>query len=158
MLFEKWDLHLKQNIMKAIKLFSLLAIIISLASCDAVRQATNTTGGAVFSLNGKWQLTSNNPENTMLNSVVTVSLFSKEGRLTYVANNTQCFRENDVKWKNIQTDNAGGFTLDNLISNCSSGSLVYQAATIFVINNGEIRVSGKNAAGQDNIQTFTRIK
>ncbi|MCY7293655.1 MAG: hypothetical protein LH615_15865 [Ferruginibacter sp.] len=144
--------------MKAIKLFSLLAIIIALASCDAVRQATNTTGGAVFSLNGKWQLTSNTPENTMLNSVVTVSLFSKEGRLTNVANNTQCYRENDVKWKTIQTDNAGGFTLDNLISNCTSGSLVYQPAAITVINNGEIRLTGKNAAGQDNTQTFTRVK
>ncbi len=144
--------------MKALKLFSLLAIIISLASCDAVRQATNTTGGAVFSLNGKWQLSSNSPENTMLNSVVTVSLFSKEGRLTYVANNTQCYRENDIKWKNIRTDNAGGFTIDNLMSNCTSGSLVYQLASISVINNNEIRLSGKNAAGQDNSQIWIRVK
>lgn len=144
--------------MKTIKLFSLLAIIILFASCDTIRQATNTTGGAVFSLNGKWQLSSNSPENTMLNSVVTVSLFSKEGRLTYVANNTQCYRENDVKWKTIKTDNAGGFTLDNLMSNCTSGSLVYQPATITVINNNEIRLNGKNVAGQDNTQTFTRIK
>jgi hypothetical protein len=144
--------------MKAIKLFSLLSIIISFVSCDAVRNATNTTGGSVFSLNGKWQLSSNTPENTMLNSIVTVSLFSKEGRLTYVSNNTQCYRENDVKWKTIKTDNAGGFTLENLMSNCSSGSLVYQPATVSVINNNEIRLSGKNAAGQDNSQTWTRVK
>ena len=144
--------------MKTIKLFTLLAIVILFASCDTIRNATNTTGGAVFSLNGKWQLSSNSPENTMLNSVVTVSLFSKEGRLTYVANNTQCYRENDVKWKTIKTDNAGGFTLDNLMSNCTSGSLVYQPATITVINNNEIRLNGKNVAGQDNTQTFTRIK
>ena len=144
--------------MKSIKLFSLLAIIISFASCDTIRNATNTTGGSVFSLNGKWQLSSNTPENTMLNSVVTVSLFSKEGRLTYLANNTQCYRENDVKWKTIKTDNAGGFTLDNLMSNCTSGSLVYQPATITVANNNEIRLSGKNAAGQDNSQTWTRVK
>ena len=144
--------------MKTIKLFTLLAIVILFASCDTIRNATNTTGGAVFSLNGKWQLSSNSPENTMLNSVVTVSLFSKEGRLTYVANNTQCYRENDVKWKTIKTDNAGGFTLDNLMSNCTSGSLVYQPANITVINNNEIRLNGKNVAGQDNTQTFTRIK
>lgn len=144
--------------MKAIKLFSLLAIIISLASCDAVRQATNTTGGTVFSINGKWQLSSNSPENTMLNSVVTVTLFSKEGRLTFLSNNSQCYRENDIKWKNIKTDNAGGFTLDNLMSNCTSGSLVYQPATITVINNGEIRLTGKNVAGQDNTQTWTRVQ
>ena len=144
--------------MKTFKLLSLLVFIISFASCDTIRQATNTTGGAVFSLNGKWQLSSNSPENTMLNSVVTVSLFSKEGRLTFVANNTQCYRENDVKWKAIKTDNAGGFTIDNLMSNCTSGSLVYQPATIAVVNTNEIRLSGKNAAGQDNTQTWTRIK
>ena len=111
--------------MKTLKLLSLLAIIISFASCDAVRQATNTTGGAVFSLNGKWQLTGNNPENTLLNSVVTVSLFSTEGKLTYLGNNTQCYRENDIKWKNIKSDKSGVYTLNNLLSNCSSGALNY---------------------------------
>ena len=143
--------------MKALKLFSLLAIIIAFASCDTIRQATNTTGGAVFSLNGKWQLTNNNPENSLLNSVVSVSLFSSEGKLTFLANNNQCYRENDIKWKNIKSDKAGGYTIDNLLSNCNSGALNYQPATITVISNTEIRVNGKNAAGQDNTQTWTRI-
>ena len=144
--------------MKTLKLLSLLAVVIAFTSCDAVRQATNTTGGAVFSLNGKWQLTSNNPENTLLNSVVSVSLFSTEGKLTYLGNNTQCYRENDIKWKNIKSDKAGGYTIDNLLSNCNSGALNFQPATITVINNNEIRVNGKNAAGQDNTQTWARIK
>ena len=157
MLFENWRLHLKQIIMKAIKLFSLLAIVLAFASCDAVRQVTNTTGGAVFSLNGKWQLTSNNPENTLLNSVVSVTLFSSEGKLTFLGNNTQCYRENDIKWKNIKSDKAGGYTIDNLLSNCNSGALNYQPASITVISNNEIRVNGKNAAGQDNSQTWSRI-
>lgn len=143
--------------MKALKLFSLLAVIIAFASCDTIRQATNTTGGAVFSLNGKWQLTNNNPENSLLNSVVSVSLFSSEGKLTFLANNNQCYRENDIKWKNIKSDKAGGYTIDNLLSNCNSGALNYQPATITVISNTEIRVNGKNAAGQDNTQTWTRI-
>lgn len=143
--------------MKALKLFSLLAIIIAFASCDTIRQATNTTGGAVFSLNGKWQLTNNNPENSLLNSVVSVSLFSSEGKLTFLGNNNQCYRENDIKWKNIKSDKAGGYTIDNLLSNCNSGALNYQPATITVISNTEIRVNGKNAAGQDNTQTWTRI-
>lgn len=143
--------------MKALKLFSLLAVIIAFASCDTLRQATNTTGGAVFSLNGKWQLTNNNPENSLLNSVVSVSLFSSEGKLTFLANNNQCYRENDIKWKNIKSDKAGGYTIDNLLSNCNSGALNYQPATITVISNTEIRVNGKNAAGQDNTQTWTRI-
>ena len=157
MLFENCQLNLKTNFMKALKLFSLLAIILAFTSCDAVRQATNTTGGAVFSLNGKWQLTSNNPENTLLNSVVSVSLFSSEGKLTFLSNNTQCYRENDIKWKSIKSDKAGGYTIDNLLSNCNSGALNYQPATIAVISNNEIRISGKNAAGQNNSQTWSRI-
>ena len=158
MLFENEHLNLKTIIMKTLKLLSLLAVVIAFTSCDAVRQATNTTGGAVFSLNGKWQLTSNNPENTLLNSVVSVSLFSTEGKLTYLGNNTQCYRENDIKWKNIKSDKAGGYTIDNLLSNCNSGALNFQPATITVINNNEIRVNGKNAGGQDNTQTWARIK
>ncbi|MFN0082514.1 MAG: hypothetical protein ACKVOM_08350 [Ferruginibacter sp.] len=144
--------------MKSIKLLSLVAIVIAFASCTAVRQATNTTGTAVFSLNGKWQLSSNNPENTMLNSVATVTLFSSQAKLTFIANNTQCYRENDIKWKNIKSDNTGGFTIDNLLSNCTSGALNYQPAAIAVVSNDDIRITGKNAAGQDNTQTWTRIK
>lgn len=158
MLFENWAITLKNNFMKTIKLFSFLAIIIALTSCDAVRQATNTTSTAVFSLNGKWQLTNNNPENTLLNSVVTVTLFSSQAKLTYVSNNTQCYREDDIKWKNIKSDKTGGFAIDNLLSNCSSGALNYQPATIAVVSNDEIRITGKNVAGQDNTQTWTRIK
>ena len=158
MLFENCHSHLKIYIMKTLKLFSLLGFLFAMASCDAVRQATNTTGGAVFSLNGKWQLSNNNPENTLLNSIVTVSLFSSEGKLTYLGNNTQCYRENDIKWKNIKSDKAGGYVIDNLLSNCNSGALNYQPATIAVISNGEIKVNGKNAAGQNNTQTWTRMK
>ena len=144
--------------MKSIKLFSMLGIILAFASCDVVQQATNTTGGAVFSLNGKWQLSSNTPENTLLNSIVTVSPFVSEGRLTYAANNTQCYRESDIKWKNIKSDKAGGYTIDNLISNCSSGALNYVPATIFVVSNTEIRITGRNAAGQENTQTWMKVK
>jgi hypothetical protein len=158
MLFENCANTLKNNFMKSIKLFSFLAIIIALTSCDAVRQATNTTSTAVFSLNGKWQLTNNNPENTLLNSVVTVTLFSSQAKLTYVSNNTQCYRENDIKWRNIKSDKTGGFDIDNLLSNCSSGALNYQPASVSVDSNDEIRITGKNVTGQDNTQTWTRIK
>ncbi len=144
--------------MKAIKLFSLLAFILAMVSCETLQQATNTTGTAVFSLNGKWQLNSNSPENTLLNSIVTVTPLISQGTLTYVANNSQCYRENDIKWKNIRSDKAGGYTIDNLLSNCASGALNYQSAAIYVISNSEIRITGKNAAGQDNTQTWSRIK
>ncbi len=144
--------------MKTVKLLALAVVIISFASCDAVRQATNTTGGAVFSLNGKWQMNSNIPENTLLNSVVTVSPFISQGTLSTVANNTQCYREKDLKWKTIKTDKAGGYTIENATSNCTSGTLSYLPASITVVNNNEIKIVGKNAAGADNTETWTRVK
>jgi hypothetical protein len=144
--------------MKTVKLLAFATVIISFASCDAVRQATNTTGGAVFSLNGKWQMNSNIPENTLLNSVVTVAPFISQGTLSTVANNTQCYREKDLKWKTIKTDKAGGYTIENATSNCASGTLSYLPATITVVNNNEIKIVGKNAAGADNTETWTRIK
>lgn len=144
--------------MKAITLILLSGILFSITSCDAIKQATNTTGGAIFSLNGEWQLASNTPENTMVGSVVTVSPFNSEGVLTTVINNSQCYRQKDIKWKNIKSVKTGGFTLDNMLSNCTSGSLLYELATITVISNKEIKLAGKNAAGQDNVQTWTRIK
>ncbi len=144
--------------MKTVKLLAFAAIVVSFVSCDAVRQATNTTGGAVFSLNGKWQLNSNMPENTLLNSVVTVTPFISQGTLTTVANNTQCYRDKDLKWKTIKTDKAGGYTIENAASNCTGGSLSYLPATITVVNNNEIKIVGKNAAGVDNIETWARVK
>ncbi|MFC4261865.1 hypothetical protein ACFOWM_03160 [Ferruginibacter yonginensis] len=144
--------------MKSIKLLSIVAILIALVSCDAVRQVTNTTGGAVFSLNGKWQLTTNTPENTLVGSIVTVTPFLSEGKLVTLLNNTQCYRVNDVKWKNIKSDKAGGYTIENLLSNCSTSTLNYQAATITVVTNDEIRVVGNNVDGVGNTQTWVRVK
>ena len=144
--------------MRSIKLFAALALLVAFTSCDTLQQATNTTGGPLFSLNGRWQLGSNTPENTLLNTIVTVSPLVSEGVISSLSNNNQCYRENDVKWKNIRTDKAGGYTLDNLLSNCSSGALNYQPAVIYVVNTNEIRITGMNAAGQQNTQTWTRIR
>jgi hypothetical protein len=144
--------------MKTVKLLAFASIIISFASCDAFKQATNTTGGAVFSLNGKWQLNSNIPENTLLNSIVTVSPFISQGTLTTVSNNTQCYREKDSKWKTIKTDKASGYTIENATSSCTTGTLSYLPATITVVNNNEIKIVGKNATGVDNTETWTRVK
>ncbi len=143
--------------MKTIKLFFILFTAIALTSCDAIKSATNTTGGAIFSLNGKWQLESNSPENTLTGTIVTVSPLISEGKISTLANNTQCYREKDIKWKSIKSDKAGGYTLDNLLSNCASASLTYQAANIFVVSNNEIRITGTNVAGQANSQTWKRL-
>jgi hypothetical protein len=144
--------------MKTIKLLSITSIILLFASCDAFKQATNTTGGAVFSLNGKWQLNSNVPENTLLTSTVSVAPFIAQGILSSVANNTQCYRQNDIKWKNVKTDKAGGYIIENSISNCTTGTLSYLPATIMVVSNNEIKIASKSAAGIDNVEIWTRVK
>ena len=137
-------------------LASLCALFV-FAGCDTLQNASNSTG-TVFSLNGQWKLTSNLPENTLTGSVVTVAPFISEGKLTVLANNTQCYRENDVKWKDIVTDKAGGFTMNNLLASCTGGTLNYQPATIKVVNADEIRIVGKNVAGVENTQVWTRIR
>lgn len=142
--------------MKSIKFLGFLFTVISFISCEALKKTSNTTGG-VFSLNGQWELASNTPENTLVGSKVTVAPFISEGRFTAIANNSQCFRENDIKWKNIVTNNNGGFLLNNLLSSCTTGSLNYQPATITIVNNNEILLTGRNVNGQDNTQTWRRV-
>lgn len=142
--------------MRAIKFLVVLLTSIFFISCDALKKTSNTTGG-VFSLNGQWELTSNTPENTLVGSKVTVAPFINEGKFTALLNNTQCFRENDIKWKNIATNNNGGFLLNNLLSNCNAASLNYQPATITVVSTNEIRLTGRNVNGQDNSQTWKRV-
>jgi len=142
--------------MKIIKLLTFSLILLTLFSCDAVQKATNSTGG-VFSLTGQWQLTANTPENTLIGSKVTVAPIVSEAAFTSLVNNTQCYRENDIKWKNILTDKNGGFTVSQLLSNCTAGTLNYQPASIYVVNSNEIRLTGKNAEGLDNTQTWKRV-
>ena len=141
--------------MKSIKFFAFLFSAVSLFSCDAIKQATNSTGSA-FTLSGQWLLESNSPENLLVGSKVTVAPFLSDGRITTLASSGNCLRENDVTWKNILADNAGGFTISNLVSGCSG--LNYKPANIYVMNSNQIRITGKNASGQDNTQLWKRIK
>jgi hypothetical protein len=67
-----------------------------------------------------------------------------------------CLRQADVLWKDIVSDGSGGFTLNNLVTGCNG--LNYQAATIYVINSDQIRVTGKNIFAQDITQLWKRIK
>ncbi len=145
--------------MKSISLIAFVAVLFTFSSCETVQQITNTTTtGSVFSINGKWQLNSNSLDNTLINSVVTVTPFIAEGRFTYLANNNQCYRENDIKWKNLKANKNGGYTLESASSNCNSGSLTYSNANIDVVNNNEIRLVGRNATGSDYTQSWVRIK
>lgn len=126
-------------------------------SCDTIKQVTNSTGTG-FSLNGKWKLISNSPENALVGSVVSVTSFVAEGKLVTLQNNSQCYRENDIKWKDVKAQTNGTFNINNLLSNCSSGDLNYQPAIIEVVTNDQIKITGKNVAGADNVQTWDRVK
>lgn len=132
-----------------------LFTIITLFSCDTIKKSSNSTG-TVFSLNGEWQLTANS-DNSLIGSSVLVYPFVPDAKFKKLVNNTQCFRETDVKWKNIATDNNGGFTVNNLQSSCTGGAPQYVPAAIVVVNTNEIKVNGKNAAGENSSQTWKRI-
>ena len=141
--------------MKFIKILALVFIGFSFTGCDAIQKATNSTGSA-FSLTGKWTLNTNTPENVLVGSVVTVTPLLSEGRLSTMTGSGNCFRQSDVVWKSIASDNAGGFTISNLVSGCSG--LNFQPASIYVMNANEIRITGKNASGQELTQVWQRVK
>ena len=142
-------------IMKILKILFLFFIGLNLTACEAIQKATNTTSTA-FSLTGKWRLTSNTPENVLVGSVVTVTPLLSEGRVTTMTGTGNCVRQNDVVWKTVAADNAGGFTINNLVSGCNG--LDFQPGRIYVVSPNEIRLSGKNATGQELTQTWERVK
>lgn len=154
-MFFEFLLILNQHKMKSLKLWAIIITAITFSSCEALQKATNTTGSA-FSLTGQWQMTSNNPENVLVGSTVTVAPVLSEARLSTMAGSGNCLRENDIIWKAIVADNVGGFTVSNLVSGCSG--LNYQPARIYVINSNEIRLTGKNASGQDLTQLWKRVR
>ncbi len=131
-----------------------LFLVVLLVGCDVLKGLpTNTTGG-VFSLNGNWRLETSS-DNSLTGSVIAVYPVSGEGTLTSIQNNTYCVRANDAMWKSIVSSN-GGFSVSNLSNSCG-GSLVYRPATITVITNEEVRLSGTTSAGASLIQTWKRI-
>ena len=141
--------------MKILKIWTIIIAASSLFGCEALQKATNTTGSA-FTLTGQWQLTSNSPDNVLVGSVVAVAPLVSEARITNLVGSGNCLRQNDITWKNIAADNSGGFTITNLVSGCNG--LNYQPASIYVINNNEIRITSKNANGQDATQLWKRVR
>jgi len=144
--------------MKTIKLLSALAMLTAFSSCDILKQATNTTTGTVFSINGQWRLVSNIPGNTLQNTIVTVSPFVSQGKITTLANSSECLREGDIKWKGITSDNSNGYTIEDLQNSCNSSSLKYTPAKITVVNNDEIKITGTTFLNISNVEIWDRVK
>jgi len=130
-------------------------MLLLLAGCDVIKGLpTNTTGG-LFSLNGSWKMESSSENNALAGTTISVYPVSGEGMITTIQNNTYCVRANDIMWKSI-TSNSGSFTISNLVNSCNS-SINYKPATLTVITNEEVRLSGTTANGATLIQTWKRV-
>ena len=89
-------------------------------------------------------------------TVVTVFPAVSDATIRTLANNTKCLRERDVIWRGVKSSSGGGFTLENLVNACNNAT-VYRPATITIISNDEIRISGQNDAGLELNQTWRRV-
>lgn len=142
--------------MKRLFQFACMAFLVILASCDTLKTLpTNTTGG-VFSLNGTWKLTATTDGSAMTGTRVVVSPLMGNGVVKTASNNTYCVRENDALWQNVKGNNAGGFTISMLVNACN-GTTVYKDATVGVVNNDRITVTGRTADNRELIQDWRRI-
>ena len=92
----------------------------------------------------------------MEGTVITIVPGVADASVKTLANNTYCVRERDVLWKNLKNQQSGAFTFDNLVSACA-GNPVYQQATITVLTNDEIRVTGRTGTGTELLQTWRRV-
>jgi hypothetical protein len=134
----------------------LLVSISVLISCDTIKSIpTNTTGG-LFSLNGTWKLTSTTDANAMVGTTVTVLPVRGSATAKTVENNTYCVRTNDVVWKSVKSNGAGGFTTSVLVSACNG--TVYNDGTIGVATNDKITVSTRTATNTELVQAWERVK
>ena len=127
-----------------------------ISGCDVIKGLPTNTSGGLFSLNGNWRMESSDDNNALAGTSITVYPIAGNGTITTIQNNTYCIRENDVLWKSITSNKNGAFTISNLVNSCSS-SLTYKPATITVITNDEVRLSGTRANGASLVQTWRRV-
>lgn len=133
-----------------------LAIVTIFTQCDTLKSLPTNTSGGLFSLNGNWQLASSNDNRALEGSVITVVPGFSDASVKTISNNTYCVRERDVLWKGIKSLQGGTFSTEMLVNACQ-GSPLYKAATITVLSNDEIRLTGHTAASTELIQTWRRV-
>lgn len=133
-----------------------LAIVTIFTQCDTIKNLPTNTSGGLFSLNGNWQLASSNDNRALEGTVVTVVPGFVDAGVKTISNNTYCVRERDVLWKGIKSLQGGTFSTENLVNACQ-GAPLYKPATITVLTNDEIRLTGHTAASTELIQTWRRV-
>jgi hypothetical protein len=143
------------------KLFAFVgtALIFLFAHCKTTKNVptnTSSTGKTVFSLNGNWQLASSSDNKALEGTVLRVIPGITDATINTLGNNTYCFKEMDVVWKGLKNNNNGVFSFDNLVNSCN-GAPVYKAATLTVVNNDEVRLQTRTAAGAELTQVWKRV-
>ena len=125
------------------------------SSCETVKNLPTNTSGGLFSLNGNWQLASSSDNKALEGTIIRVIPGISDATIKTLGNNTYCLRELDVVWKGLK--NASGvFSFDNLVNACN-GTSVYKPASMTVVNNDEVKVSSKTAAGVELTQVWKRV-
>lgn len=141
--------------MKRLLFFPFLLIMMVFTKCETLNKFPSNTSGGLFSLNGNWKLTSNN-DNSLTGTVVTVFPGVNDATIKSLQQNTKCFRENDIIWKALKSQSGGGFTFDNLVNACN-GLTIYKPASITILTNNEIRITGQRDNGTELLQTWQRV-
>ena len=137
--------------------FIFLFTVLFFTNCDAIKiLPTNTTGGLFF-FNGTWRLKTNSNSHAMEWSEITLYPVVGNGTVNTIANNRYCVRAGDEIWKNVKTNNNGGFTNSNLIDACN-GATVYKDGQISIVSNDEVTFSSTNLNGEVLSQTWIREK
>jgi hypothetical protein len=138
--------------------FYLLAAVVtfSFTQCNTIKSIPTNTSGGLFSLNGNWQLITSSENRAMEGTIVTVVPGVNSATVRTLSNNTYCVRERDVLWRSITSLEGGAFTIDNLVNACE-GNAIYRPATITVLTNDEVRVTGSNTYSAELVQTWRRV-
>ena len=124
-------------------------------SCSSLKNLPTNTSGDVFSLNGNWILTSSTDATAEVGTVVTVLPVVSTAIVKTLVNNTYCYKAKDIVWKDIKSVAAGGFTINQLAGACN-GTIVYKEGQITIVNNNQVKVNSKTAAGADLVQEWKR--
>lgn len=133
-----------------------VAIVTIFTQCDTLKSIPTNTSGGLFSLNGNWQLITTSDNKAMEGTVVQVVPGFANGTARTLNNNTYCLREKDVAWRTIKSVGSGTFTIETLVNACE-GNPLYKPATLTVLTNEEIRITGSNAASAELVQTWRRV-
>jgi hypothetical protein len=126
-----------------------------LVSCNVIKNMPAEKKG-IESLDGAWKLEATNDDNALMGTTISVYPLTADGLITTLQNNSYCVRPSEVIWKDITTASHGGFSIHSLTNSCIS-SLVYKPATLTLLNNDEIKLTGQTASGKELEQIWKRV-